>query len=137
MLINGSNLKNIEKQESPACLTIGQAIVLNAKKRSKGDPEAKPRHWLEREPPLLVYIGLNIHGLSRKPFLALLGDIPVNRACLGQPIVPIVFFQKKRNDYPLNYTRRKTLNVWRNPLFARESKGNPPTRLKNSIVYYS
>ena len=44
------------------------------------------------------------------PFLALLGviDIPVNRAqvtyrtSLGKPIVPIVFFQKKRNDYPHN-----------------------------------
>ena len=56
----------------------------------------------------------------RKPFLALLGDrfsysyFAFNRrsenraqvtslASRGKPIVPIVFFQKKRNDYPLIY----------------------------------
>ena len=62
-------MKNQEKQESQACLTIGQAIVFNAKKRSTADPEAKPRHSLEREPPLSVYIGLNIHGLIRRKHL--------------------------------------------------------------------
>ena len=62
-------MKNQEKQESQACLTIGQAIVFNAKKRSTADPEAKPRHSLEREPPLPVYIGLNIHGLTRSKHL--------------------------------------------------------------------
>ena len=69
LILNGSNLKNQEKQESQACLTIGQAIVFNAKKRSTADPEAKPRHSLEREPPLPVYIGLNIHGLTRSKHL--------------------------------------------------------------------
>ena len=49
LILNGSNLKNQEKQESQACLTIGQATVFNAKKRSPADPEAKPRHSLERE----------------------------------------------------------------------------------------
>ena len=60
LILNGSNSKNQEKQESQACLTIGQAIIFNAKKRSTADPEAKPRHLLEREPPLPVYIGLNL-----------------------------------------------------------------------------
>ena len=69
LILNGSNLKNQEKQESQACLTIGQAIVFNAKKRSTADPEAKPRHSLAREPPLPVYIGLNIHGLTRSKHL--------------------------------------------------------------------
>ena len=40
LILCGSNLKNQEKQESQACLTIGQAIVFNAKKRSTVDPEA-------------------------------------------------------------------------------------------------
>ena len=62
-------MKNQEKQESQACLTIGQAIVFNAKKRSAADPEAKPRHSLEREPPLPVYTGLTIHGLTRSKHL--------------------------------------------------------------------
>ena len=62
-------MKNQEKQESQACLTIGQAIVFNAKKRSTADPEAKPRHSLEREPPLPVYLGLNIYGLTRSKHL--------------------------------------------------------------------
>ena len=59
------------------------------------------------------------------PFLALLGDRSSysyflntrfeNRAQvtypvgLGKPIVPIVFFHMKRNDYPLNYIWRKTV----------------------------
>ena len=71
LILNGSNLKNQEKQESQACLTIGQAIVFNAKKRSTADPEAKPRHSLAREPPLPVYIGLNIHGLTRSKHLSI------------------------------------------------------------------
>jgi len=69
LIRNGSNLKNQEKQESKTCLTIGQAIVFNAKKRSTADPEAKPRHSLEPNLPLPVYIGLNIHGLTRRKHL--------------------------------------------------------------------
>ena len=69
LILNGSNLKNQEKQESQACLTIDQAILLNAKKRSTADPEAKPRHSLEREAQLPVYIGFNIHGLTRSKHL--------------------------------------------------------------------
>ena len=44
LILNGANLKNQEKQESQACLTIGQAMVFNAKKRFTADPEAKSRH---------------------------------------------------------------------------------------------
>ena len=39
LILNGSNLKSQEKQESQACLIIGQAIVLNANKQSTADPE--------------------------------------------------------------------------------------------------
>ena len=74
-----------------------------------------------------VFLALN---RRHKPFLALLGDRSsysyfLNRLSGKQgssyltgksskPIVPIVFFHMKRNDYPLNYIRRKALNyIWR------------------------
>ena len=60
LILNGSNLKNQEKQESQAC----QGIVLNAKKRSTADPaKSKTKtfvrargttpflHWLEHTWP--------------------------------------------------------------------------------------
>ena len=62
-------LEKPREKRIQACLTIGQAIVLNAKKRSTADPEANPRHSLEREPPFPVYIDLNIHGLTRSKHL--------------------------------------------------------------------
>ena len=30
-------------------------------------------------------------------------SVGIERASLGKPIVPVVFFHMKRNDYPLNY----------------------------------
>ena len=71
LILNGSNLKNQERKEFQACLTIGQVIVLNTNKRSTADPQAKliARHSLESEPPLPVYISLNIHGLTRSKHL--------------------------------------------------------------------
>ena len=89
-ILNGSNLKNQEKKESQACLTIGQAIVLNAKKQSIADPEAKPRHSLEREAKLPVYIVLNIHGLTRSKHLInqlhkLESAFPTNGFCSLNP----------------------------------------------------
>ena len=32
-------------------------------------------------------------------------------ASLGKPIVPIVFFHMKKNDYPLNYIWRNALDI--------------------------
>ncbi|KAL9982988.1 hypothetical protein ACROYT_G005106 [Oculina patagonica] len=64
LIFNGVSLKKQEKHESQACLTVDQAIVYNTKKKSK-ESSTQTRHSLEREPPLPVYIGLKIHGLTR------------------------------------------------------------------------
>ena len=70
-----------------------------------------------------------------KPFLALVDDRSsysyfLNRRSSKQgssyltgksskPIVPIVFFHMKRNDYPLNYIWRKALNyIWRKTVIS-------------------
>ena len=63
-VFNGTNLKNQDKQDSQACLTVGQVIVYNTKKRST-QSDVMTRHSLKREPPLPIYIGLNIHTLTR------------------------------------------------------------------------
>ena len=64
LILNGFNLKDQEKLESQACLTIGQLIFFNIKKRPT-DSSLKPRHNLVREPPLPIYAGLNIHQHTR------------------------------------------------------------------------
>uniref|UniRef100_UPI00358E5A52 uncharacterized protein n=1 Tax=Myxine glutinosa TaxID=7769 RepID=UPI00358E5A52 len=64
MILNGPNLKDQESNESQVCLTIGQNIIYNVKKRKPNSP-VKVRHTLDREPPLTIYIGLNIHALTR------------------------------------------------------------------------
>ena len=61
MILNGSNLKDQDKRESQACLTIGQGIFYNTKKSTAG----KTRHSKERETPLPVYIGINVHAQTR------------------------------------------------------------------------
>ena len=59
MLLYGPNHKS-EDQCTQANLTVSQLIVHNAKK--KGAPsERNQRHSHEREPPLPIYIGINIH----------------------------------------------------------------------------
>lgn len=66
---NGPNLKKQEKHESQAWLTVGQVIVYNTKKRSK-ESGMQTRHSLESKPhPLPIYIGLQIHGLTRSKHL--------------------------------------------------------------------
>ena len=62
MILNGPNL--IESNDSQVCLTVGQTIVHNVKKRKPNSP-TKVRHTLDREPPLPIYIGINIHALAR------------------------------------------------------------------------
>lgn len=64
MIIRGPNLKDQEKKDSQACLTIGQTIVYHTKKRTSPSATTS-RHSLEREPPLPIYIGLNVHTLTR------------------------------------------------------------------------
>jgi hypothetical protein len=63
MIMKNPNMKDQGKSESQACLTVGQAIVYNTTKKS---PSAgKSRHSREREPPLPIYIGMNVHMLTR------------------------------------------------------------------------
>ncbi|CAB3995763.1 Hypothetical predicted protein [Paramuricea clavata] len=62
MIVNGPNLA--ESNDSQVCLTVGQTIVRNVKKRKLNSPK-KVRHTREREPPLAIYIGINIYALTR------------------------------------------------------------------------
>ena len=68
MILNGSNLKDQDKRDSQACLTIGQSIIYNTKGKTSRTA-VKTRHTLEREPPLPIYIGINVHALSRSKTL--------------------------------------------------------------------
>lgn len=47
-----------------ACLTIGQYIVYNPKKKMS-HTALKTRHSKEREPPFPIYIGNNVHAATR------------------------------------------------------------------------
>ena len=67
LIFNGPHLKNRDRHESQACLTVGQAIVYNTKKRSA--LSCVSRHSLEREPPFPIYNGLKIRGLTRSKHL--------------------------------------------------------------------
>lgn len=64
MLLNGPNITDQDTEVSQACLTIAQLIVFNAKK-SASPVNKKSRHSHEREPPLPIYIGLNVHAQTR------------------------------------------------------------------------
>ncbi len=64
LIFSGANLKDQDKHESQACLTVGQIILYNTKRRPS-HPGTKMRHSLQREPPISVYIGLNIHQQAR------------------------------------------------------------------------
>ena len=77
MILNGSNLKDQQKRDSQACLTIGQTIVYNTKKVIS-QTSVKTRHTLEREPPLPIYIGINMHARSRsKKIIKQLHDLGI------------------------------------------------------------
>lgn len=69
MIINGLNLKDQNHCESQACLTVCQTIIFNTKKRSSESSSSKPRHVAPREPALPLYIGFNIHSLTRSKTL--------------------------------------------------------------------
>lgn len=64
MLLKG----NQDFTESQACLTISQTILFNCKKAcdsKNANSSMKSRHSLNYEPPLPLYIGLNIHTQTR------------------------------------------------------------------------
>ena len=60
------------------------------------------------------------HGFCSVFFTLIKRAQVTQRANLGKPVVPIVFFPKKRNDHPLNY-------IWN----AR----NAPTRLNSNEIW--
>ena len=68
MILSDSNLKDQEKRDSQACLTIDQSIIYNTKGKTFRTT-VKTRHTLEREPPLPIYIGINVLVLSRGQIL--------------------------------------------------------------------
>ncbi|KAG1676996.1 hypothetical protein GQR58_014039 [Nymphon striatum] len=63
MLLNGPNVTGQDETETQACLTISQLIHFNAK--NKAPVAKKSRHSKKREPPLPLYVGLNVHTLTR------------------------------------------------------------------------
>ena len=63
IILNGSDLKDQNKFESQACLTVCQIIQLNAKKRGN---DAQIGHTRQTyPPPLQIYIGLKVHAHFR------------------------------------------------------------------------
>ena len=63
MLLNGCNVQNQETVLSQPCLTIAQLIFFNMKNRpSQGATE---RHVKHRQPPLPLFVGLNVHTETR------------------------------------------------------------------------
>ena len=66
MIINGTGLKDQERQETQASLSAGQILYFNVKKRaSSKSTMGVIKHSLQREPPLPVFIGLFIHQWVR------------------------------------------------------------------------
>ena len=66
MVLNGPDLKDQDSIDSQANLMISQAILFNF-----ASFIAKSRHSMDREPPLLLYIGMKIHTRSKKFIAAL------------------------------------------------------------------
>lgn len=70
MILTGVNIENTEAQESQPCLTVCQTIFFNAKERSTTKSKTgQTRHTKVRESPLPLYIGLNVHALTRSKTL--------------------------------------------------------------------
>jgi len=67
MLLGGPNLQHKGEHESQACLTISQLICFNTK--SKKSCAESNRHSKDREMPLPLYIGLNLHTQTRSKSL--------------------------------------------------------------------
>ena len=65
MILEGTSIKDVDQHDCQACLTAAQTVLYNTKKRPSKKSEAQSRHTLEREPPLPIYIGINVHAMSR------------------------------------------------------------------------
>lgn len=79
MILNGPSLKNEDISiDSQNCLTISQLLLFNARKKEGSLKNKGIRHSLDREPPLPVYISLNIHSLVRsKKLIEQLHDLGI------------------------------------------------------------
>lgn len=63
MLLNGTDLMDKQATESQPSITVSQAILFNFQRRTS--TSCKSRHSLNREQPLSLYIGMNIHTETR------------------------------------------------------------------------
>ena len=63
MILYGPNLSDEENYiNSQSCLTISQLIMFNSKRRQTNPETGSTRPSTIREPPLPLYIGLNVHS---------------------------------------------------------------------------
>ena len=69
MVLNGTSIQDQESEVSKACLTIWQLILFHSKKRRNSSETKTVRHSHEREPPLSISIGLNVHTQTRSKTL--------------------------------------------------------------------
>jgi len=68
LLLKGGDIMDQDSTDSQPCLTVAQLIVFNIKRIATGKKEAsssKSRHSLSHEPPMPLYLGLNIHTQTR------------------------------------------------------------------------
>ena len=66
MLLIGADIKDQDSADSQACLSIAQIILFNCKKNiKKSNSTMRSCHSMEYEPPLPLYIGLNVHTQTR------------------------------------------------------------------------
>ena len=67
MLLNGPHVQLQDKhdQDSQASLTLSQLVCFNTKLRGRRSSTDNTRHFKDRETPLPLYIGLNIHTQTR------------------------------------------------------------------------
>ena len=65
LILNGPNVEGLG-DDSQACLTIAQIIDFNVKTKAAA---ANSRHSLDREPPLPIYLGLDVHSRTRSKVL--------------------------------------------------------------------
>ena len=67
LLLKGGDVMDQDSTDSQPCLTIAQLVLFNCKKTVTAKKEAslKSRHCLSYEPPLPLYLGLNVHTQIR------------------------------------------------------------------------
>ena len=101
MILYGPNIKD-KSGEPQYCLTISQLLIFNSKKRGKPS-STQNRHSPEREPPLPLYIGLNLHSQTRSKTLvdnmAKLGiSVSYDRVCQVENNLAVSVCQQSNAD---------------------------------------